>query len=408
MANAILKKGRERSLLRRHPWVFSGAIRQLQEGLRPGETVNVLSHDGQFLGRGAVSPASQIRIRIWTFAEWEAVDENFFKRRIQDAVALRRSMHLPGQTNAYRLVCAESDGLPGIIVDRYDRFLVCQFVSAGAQYWKQQVVNELKTLDTVAGIYERSDVDVREKEGLPQSAGPLWGDVPPPRVEIEEHGIKFFVDIERGHKTGFYLDQRVNRHLVQSCSSEKKVLNCFAYTGGFGLAALKGCAAHVTNVEDGAGPIEMIDQHLRLNRFDPKRCTNIKADVFRLLRQYEEEGRSFDMIILDPPKFADAQKHLARAGRGYKDINRLACKLLRSQGLLFTFSCSGLIKMELFQKIVADAAIDARRDAQVLQWLNQSPDHPVKLHVPESVYLKGLLLRICDPLVSVGKMSASR
>jgi len=396
VTRVILKKGRERSLLRKHPWVFSGAVKQSEGTPQAGETVDVFSYDNQFLGRGAYSPASQIRIRIWTFDEKEAVDELFFKRRILASIALRESLHIQEQTNAYRLIYAESDGLPGFIVDRYDEFLVCQFLSAGIEHWKDTIICQLKTLNGVKGIYERSDSDVRKKEGLPLIRGLLWGEDPPPLISIKEEDLIFYVDIKNGHKTGFYLDQRINRHLVRSYSSGLEVLNCFAYTGGFGLAALKGGARHVTNVEDVPGLIELTDRNIQLNQFEERHCTNVKANVFQLLRQYEKEGRFFDIIILDPPKFAEAQSHLLRASRGYKDINRLALKLLRPNGLLFTFSCSGLMKMELFQKIVADAAIDAERDVQILQRLSQSTDHPVKLHIPESLYMKGLLLRVLN------------
>ncbi len=281
-----------------------------------------------------------------------------------------------------------------MIVDRYGEFLVCQFLSAGAHQWKAEIIHQLQALPDVAGIYERSDVAVRKKEGLPLTQGVLWGAAPPALLEIAEQGLKFLVDIPQGHKTGFYLDQRVNRQWVRNSSAGKEVLNCFAYTGGFGLAALQGGASQVTNVEDVAGLLELTERNLQLNQFDPGLCENVKADVFRLLRQYQEDGRSFDMIVLDPPKFAESQSHLARASRGYKDINRLAFKLLRPNGLLFTFSCSGLIKLELFQKIVADAALDAGREGQILQWLGQAPDHPVKLQIPESQYLKGLLVTV--------------
>ena len=394
MNKAILKKGRERSLCRRHPWVFSGALKQMDGGLKAGQTVEVFSDDGQLLGRGAYSPASQIRIRIWTFKEQETVDDHFFKRRIQAALAHREALRIEEKTNAFRLISAEADGLPGLIVDRYADFLVCQFLSVGVEYWKNQIIDQLKILPGVKGLYERSGAEVRIKEGLPISRGLLWGEDPPSLVGIEENNLKFLVDIRGGHKTGFYLDQRDNRCLVQDYSAGAEVLNCFAYTGGFGLAALKGGAGHVTNIEDSAGLIELIDRNMQLNALDLRRWTNVRADVFQRLRQYDKERKNFDLIILDPPKFADTRGHLPRASRGYKDINRLAFSLLRPGGTLFTFSCSGLMNMELFQKIVADAALDSGRDVQLVQWLGQSPDHPVKLSIPESLYLKGLLTRV--------------
>ncbi|MEW6518360.1 MAG: class I SAM-dependent methyltransferase [Thermodesulfobacteriota bacterium] len=391
MNRVILQKGRERSLLRRHPWVFSGAVKDQEGDPEPGETVDVFSADGRFLGRGAWSPASQIRVRLWSFDQEEEIGGSFFKRRLQAAMAWREELRIPEQTTAFRLVSAEADGLPGLIVDRYGDFLVCQFLSVGVVHWQETIIKQLQTLPGVRGIYERSDAEVRKKEGLQPRRGPLWGEEPPELIEIEEHGLKFLVDVKQGHKTGFYLDQRVNRQLVRSFSTGREVLNCFAYTGGFGLAALRGGASHVTNVEDVAGLLALIDKNVQLNGIAEERCTTLKADVFQLLRHYDAEGRSFDLIILDPPKFAEAKSQLLRASRGYKDINRLACKLLRPGGLLFTFSCSGLMNVELFQKIVADGAIDAGCDVQMLQWLGQSPDHPVKLHIPESLYLKGLL-----------------
>ena len=392
ISGITLKKGRERSVMRGHPWIFSGAVETVDGEPRPGDTVSVFSSTGQCLGQGAYSPASQIRVRLWTFGEQIDIDAAFFKRRIQAAVALRETLRIPSGTNAYRWVSAESDGVPGVVVDRYGDFLVCQFLSAGAEQCREIILDPLKGMDGVKGIYERSDADVRRKEGLKPASGVVWGEAPPDLVEIDEHGIRYNVDIRNGHKTGFYLDQRENRQRVRSLSAGRRVLNCFAYTGGFGLAAYRGGAVHVTNVEDMAGAIAVMTGNFELNGCDPQRYDNVKADVFQLLRRYNEEGRTFDLIVLDPPKFADSQRQLDRASRGYKDINRLAFKLLQPGGLLFTFSCSGLMKMPLFQKIVADAAIDGHCRAHILQWLGQSPDHPVQVTIPESHYLKGLLL----------------
>ena len=394
LKKVVLKRGRERSLLRKHPWIFSGAIQKTESNIYPGETVEVLSSENQFLGYGSFSPQSQIRVRIWNFNSDETFGKHFFNDRIETAIGLRASLGIPIHTKAYRLISAEADGLPGLIVDRYNDILVCQFLSAGMEFWKSKIIDKLQSLSNVRTIYERSDVEVRKKEGLALCKGLLWGCEPPDLVEIEENGIKFYVDIKNGHKTGFYLDQRDNRFLVQSNCAGKHVLNCFAYTGGFGIAALKGGAAHVTNVEDTASQIDLIEKNLTLNNMDSRQCTNVKADVFQLLRAYEKEGRSFDLIILDPPKFAESQSHLMRAARGYKDINLLAFKILRSGGVLFTFSCSGLMKMDLFQKIVTDAAIDSGRDAQIIKWLGQSLDHPVKLYIPETNYLKGMCVHV--------------
>jgi 23S rRNA (cytosine1962-C5)-methyltransferase len=396
MNTIILKQGRERSLLRQHPWLFSGAIEKVVGNPQPGTTVDVLSSAGQWLGRGAYSSASQIRLRIWTFSEQETVHADFFQQRIQAALRLRQALGVAEQSNAYRLLAAEADGIPGLIVDRYDEFLVCQFLSVGVEYWKAVLVEQLRAVTGVQNIYERSDVEIRKKEGLLPCKGVLCGTEPPPLLPIIENGLRFLVDLKEGHKTGFYLDQRDNRQFVRLRSKGLDVLNCFAYTGGFGLAALHGGAKHVTNVEDRADFIGMINDTAQLNGFAEESCVSIKADVFQLLRHYVNEGRSFDMIILDPPKFAESQANIERASRGYKDINLLACKLLRKGGLLCTFSCSGLMKMELFQKIVADAAIDSGRDAQILHWLWQSVDHPIKLAIPESQYLKGLCVRLAE------------
>lgn len=394
MTSVVLKQGRERSLSRRHPWVFSGAVDRVEGTPEAGDTVTVAAADGRFLGRGAFSPASQIRVRIWTFDESEAIDEAFFARRIHAALALRQALGIPERTDAWRLVSAEGDGLPGLVVDRYGGHLVCQFLSAGAERWKAAIVEVLKSLDGMAGIHERSDKAVRRKEGLKPAQGLLWGEAAPELMEVHEDGRRLLVDVVHGHKTGLYLDQRDNRRLVAERAAGREVLNCFAYTGGFGLAALQGGAAHVTNVEDVAGLVELTGRNVALNGLDEGRADNLKADVFKLLRTYAEAGRRFDLVVLDPPKFADSQAQLQRAARGYKDINRLAFKLLRPGGLLFTFSCSGLMRPDLFQKVVADAALDAGRDARLLQWLGQAPDHPVRLQIPETHYLKGLLLAV--------------
>lgn len=390
MKKVVLEKGRERSLIRKHPWIFSGGIKKVDGNVRSGETVEVVAIDGRFLGIGAWSAESQIRVRIWSFDRKEIIDEQFFRRKIQRALDLRIFHHIDRDSNAYRLVSSEADGLPGLIVDRYNDFLVCQFLSAGVEIWKRTIVEALIELTGIGNVFERSDVDVRNKEGLVPVKGVLNGDPPTDFIEICEHGIKYHVNIVEGHKTGFYLDQRDNRHLVREMSRDAEVLNCFSYTGGFGLSALKGGASQVINVEDSASAIDMIERNMALNGFSSDRCENVQADVFKLLRQYEEAGKKFDVIVLDPPKFAKSQKQLSGALRGYKDINLLAFRLLRSDGLLFSFSCSGLIKMEMFQKVVSDAAADAGREVQVIRWLSQGLDHPVKLAIPESIYLKGL------------------
>jgi len=389
-----IKKDREKSLLRRHPWLFSGAIEKVAGEPQPGETVELRAHDGRFLGHGAWSPQSQIIVRVWSFDENEAIDADFFRRRLTRAIAQRESLYIPGVSDAVRLVNAESDGLPGLIVDRYADYLVVQFLSAGAEFWRESILAALADLKPVTGIYERSDVDVREKEGLPMRQGLLWGNEPPEFLTIHENSRRFSVDIRKGHKTGFYLDQRENRQKLTEFAAGREVLNCFAYTGGFAVAALSAGAAKVTNVESSADALEVLSRNVALNGLDPAKVENLTEDVFQIMRKFRDQGHSFDLIVLDPPKFAESKSQLDRASRGYKDINLLAFKLLRPGGVLFTFSCSGQMVPELFQKIVADAALDAGKTAQIIIRLSQSADHPTALSFPEGHYLKGLVCRI--------------
>ncbi|MBN2124925.1 MAG: class I SAM-dependent methyltransferase [Deltaproteobacteria bacterium] len=394
MASLVLKPGKERSLLRRHPWVFSGALSRVEGRPSPGETVDILSSRGEWLARGAFSPRSQIRVRIWTFDASEEVSSFFFRSRIEDAIQSRPPSILSSPHTACRLVNAESDRLPGLIVDRYGDILVCQFLSVGAERWKDEIVSHLRDLLPVQGIYERSDLDVRMKEGLQPRSGLLSGRMPPETISIEEGPCRFLVDVHRGHKTGFYLDQRRNRALVSEVASGMEILNGFAYTGAFGIRALKAGASGVVNVDSSSDAVRMCRTHVDLNALDPSRAEHVEGNMFEIMRQYRDAGRRFDGIVLDPPKFVESAGHLERASRGYKDINLLAFQLLRSGGLLFTFSCSGLMPPHLFQKIVADAALDAGRDARIIRRLDQSEDHPVALNFPEGSYLKGLVCRV--------------
>ncbi len=394
-ASIILKPKREKSLLNRHPWLFSGAIARIDGQPRSGDTVDVLAADGRWLAQGAYSSHSQIRVRAWSFDQAEAIDPGFFERRLQQALDLRRQILVDTDTTACRLVAGESDGLPGLIVDRYDRWVVCQFLSAGTERWKSIIVECLIDLvPNLLGIYERSDVDIRKKEGLALTTGRLSGAEPPDQVDIQENGCRYRVDVKGGHKTGFYLDQRDNRACVASYAKGADMLNGFAYTGGFAVAALKAGAAHVVNIDASASALELARTHVALNDLDSARVDHVTGDVFSLLRRYRIDDRTFDVIVLDPPKFVNAKGDLMRASRGYKDINRLAFELLRPGGTLFTFSCSGLMGRDLFQKIVADAALDAGRHAVILQWLSQSPDHPTALNFPEGSYLKGMVCRV--------------
>lgn len=394
MGLVFLKPGREKSLLRRHPWVFSGALARVEEITEPGETVTVLSHAGIPLAQGAYSPHSQISVRLWSFDATEEISPDFFRVRLTHAIRRRAPFFDAGTHTAFRLVNAESDGLPGIVVDRYGAFLVCQFLSAGAERWKEHIVRLLPEVVPCAGVYERSDVDVREKEGLPPRKGPLAGEGPPPLLEIKEGTLRFLVDIRNGHKTGFYLDQRENRRRLAAYANAAVVLNCFSYTGAFGIQALTHQATMVTNVDSSPDALKLAQQNLALNRLDPARVHDLCQDVFQALRAFRDRAQQFDLIILDPPKFVPSLAHLAAGCRAYKDINLLAFKLLRPGGTLFTFSCSQLVETNLFQKIVADAALDARRDVQIIDRLIQAPDHPVALTFPEGAYLKGLLCRV--------------
>jgi 23S rRNA (cytosine1962-C5)-methyltransferase len=392
MAQLILLPGKERSAVKRHPWLFAGAVGRLEGRARPGDTVEVLADNLRPLGRAAYSPHSQIRARFWTFASDESVDDAFLKRRIATAVARREALpELRGQ-QGLRLIHAESDGLPGIVADRYGDTVVIQLTSAGADKWRQAIVNALVKATGCARVYERSDSDVRGLEGLAPTIGWRHGEEGPAPV-IEENGVRVAVDIARGHKTGFYLDQRDNRLLLSRLAAGKEVLNCFCYSGGFSLQALAGGAAHVLSIDSSGPALAQAHANLALNPHLPAdRAEWLEADVFAALRAFRKAGRQFDLIVLDPPKFAPSAAHAERAARAYKDINVLGFRLLKPGGLLMTYSCSGGVGLELFQKIVAGAALDAGRDARIVSRLSGAADHPVALNFPEGEYLKGLLV----------------
>jgi 23S rRNA (cytosine1962-C5)-methyltransferase len=387
----ILKEGREKSVLRHHPWIFSGAIREVMGDPGPGETVEVRSARGEFLAHGAYAAASHIPVKLWNFEESEAIDEAFFRKRLASAFALRKSVFHGTLPDAYRLACAESDGLPGLIADVYGEYAVCQITGAGMERHRELIGKLL--LDYAKGVYERSDVDSRAKDGLPPRTGHLAGEQLPDAPEFTENGIRFRLDYKAGHKTGFYLDQRDNRRLVAECAAgAERVLNCFSYTGGFGLAALKGGAKHVLNVDSSEPALAHARELAALNGFSPEAFETKEADVFQFLRSCRDARKSFDLIVLDPPKFAETMAQRERAARAYKDINLLAVKLLNPGGQLFTFSCSGAIDDALFAKIVDSAASDAGRPLRTVRWLSQGPDHPVLTSFPEGRYLKGLQL----------------
>ncbi len=398
----VLKPGREKSLIRRHPWVFSGAVADINGSPELGETIDVLDAGGNFLGRAAYSPNSQIRARVWTWNPEEPIDEKFFRSRLQRAFAARqsyfldRSLHLKeGELQpALRLVHGESDGLPGLLLDGYGDILVLESLSAGTERWLEPLADLIMEMTGAASLYERSDVDVRRLEGLPERSGLLRGEQPPERFEISDGHLHYWVDVRGGHKTGFYLDQRFNRAIVGRLAQRRDVLDCFAYTGGFTAHALANGASSVLAVDSSGDALALARENLSLNQLPLERVEWLEGDVFHVLRSFRDARRSFDMIVLDPPKFAQTAAQAERAARGYKDINLLAFKLLRPGGLLATFSCSGGVSPDLFQKIVAGAALDANVHALILERLFQAPDHPVALNFPEGEYLKGFVIRV--------------
>jgi 23S rRNA (cytosine1962-C5)-methyltransferase len=388
----ILKPGRDKPVQNRHPWIFSGAIQRIEGPAKDGELVRVASADGSLLAHGYLNRRSQIVVRLLSWDPEEIVDTAFWRGRLERAIQGRASLAADPATNAYRLVSAESDGLPGLIVDRYADWLVVQCLTMGMARRQSEMVDLLAELLTPKGIYGRDDVDVRRKEGLGLEKRVLWGSPPPDRIEILEHGHHFWVDVKNGHKTGFYLDQRENRKRTAAYCWGLEVLNAFAYTGGFAIYAGQAGAHSVINVDSSADALELAGENLLLNRCPAQEMVN--ADLFQQLREYRRQGRTFDLIILDPPKFAKSQSQVMDATRGYKDLNLVAMQILRPGGLLVTFSCSGLVSADLFQKIVFGASVDAGRDVQILEWLAQGADHPVLLTFPESAYLKGLICRV--------------
>lgn len=394
MVDLILKPGRERSLEHRHPWVFSGAVARFSGVVEPGGIVTVRAHDGRFLAQAYANERSQIVARALSFED-EAIDEAFFTRRIERALGLRESLVDLQATNAQRLVNAEADGLPGLVADRYGDVVVVQVLTAGIERVRDAVVAALKERTGARAVVERSDADVREKEGLSSRVEVLFGDVGGGRVEIDENGRRFLVDVLRGHKTGFYLDQRDNRRRVAELAVGRDVLNAFSYTGGFGVYAARAGARSVLHLDASEDALALARENMELNGVSSE-GTTLAGDAFQVLRRFKDEGRRFDLVVLDPPKFAHHKGQVDRACRGYKDINRVALQLLRPGGFLFTFSCSGLVSADLFQKVVFGAATDARVDAQVIGRLGQASDHPFSLAFPEGEYLKGLVCRVVD------------
>ena len=386
-----LNSGREKSVLRRHPWIFSGAVKSIDDGATSGDVIRVQTENGVFLAYAAFSEKSQIVARVLSFDQRDTIDEAFYRQRIGKAIVRRAKLAV--ETDAMRLFHAESDGVPGLIADKYGDVIVLQLLTAGIDPQRTLLGKLFMEESGAKTIFERSDADVRELEGLPSRKGLIAGEPLSAETVITENGMKIAVDIEQGHKTGFYLDQRDNRALIKSLAHNADVLNCFCYTGTMSVAALLGGARSVISIDSSAPSLQLAAHNLRINDQDASRAAWLDADVFLALRKLRDQAKTFDLIILDPPKLAPTAHHAEKAARAYKDINLLGLKLLRPGGHLMTFSCSGGISAELFQKIVAGAALDANVDAQIVQRLGPGADHPVALHFPEGDYLKGLLLR---------------
>ena len=390
MKSIRLREGKERSLQRRHPWIFESAI--AKGSADSGETVRVDSHDGKFLAWAAFSPTSKIRARVWSFDEAQRIDAPFFIAACAHSIRARARFDI--KSDSMRLIHGDADGLPGLIVDRYGDTLVAQFLSSGAERWKDVLADALLAETGLTKLYERSDASSRALEGLPESTGWLRGSGEVELV-LQEHDWQLALNIAEGHKTGFYLDQRDSRKRFADYAQRLKfqrVLNCFCYTGGFTVAALSGGAAHVTSIDSSAPAIEKAAANVALNGFASERATFMDADVNASLRQFIADGKTFDAIVLDPPKFAPTVAHAERAARAYKDINRLAFKLLEPGGVLFTYSCSGGISADLFHKIVAGAGMDAQVDGYITERMGGAPDHPMTINFPEGEYLKGLVV----------------
>jgi len=396
----VLKRGREKSALRSHPWIFSGAVEHVDPGVMPGESVAILTDQGDLVGFGAYSPNSQIRCRVWKFTN--QIDEIAFEdsklidliaQRIQNAYLCRQLDKNLNHTNAYRLIHGESDQIPGLIGDVFNQVVVLQFLSSGPDRMRDSITEVVAQVTKAEVVYERSDEEVRSLEGLPERAGILFGDERADQIIISENNLQFYVNYSAGHKTGFYLDQRENRLKLRNYVEGKDVLDCFSYSGGFSLNAVAGGANGVTALDTSGDALQQLKDNLSLNGYEESRVELIQNDAFKQLRLFRDQGRQFDVIILDPPKFAPTRKQVPSASRGYKDINLMAMKLLKRGGILFTFSCSGGVDSALFQKIVAGAAVDAGVDLQILERMSQSSDHPVLVSFPEGEYLKGLICR---------------
>jgi 23S rRNA (cytosine1962-C5)-methyltransferase len=390
----FLLPGREKSILRKHPWIFSGAIKNVNGDPVSGETVEIISAAGIILGTGAYSNKSQIRVRAWSFDPHEKIDRGYFREKIKQAILIREMIPSLEVSNSRRLIYGENDGLPGVIADKFGDIIVLQLSTTGAYHWRETIIEEIVDSTKCKCLFEKSDSDINQLEGLDDVVQIQFGSLDAASVIIQENGLNYLFEIEGSQKTGFYLDQRNNRKELREYSQSKRVLDCFCFSGGFTLNALKGGASHVIAVDSSDAALRLASENLKLNNFDGAKVELVNDNAFEYLRKLRDRGEQFDLIILDPPKFAPTTSQVERAARAYKDINLLAFKLLSPNGVLFTFSCSGGVGLPLFQKIVADAALDAGKSAQIIKFLHQAEDHPISSAFPEGEYLKGLVCKV--------------
>lgn len=393
MIDIILKKGKEKAAILRHPWIFSGALDKIKGKPANGEIVAVWSASQEFLAYGYFNDQSRVALRLMEWDQNVTIDEAWYTQRLEKAIASRAHL-LNENTNTCRLVFSEADLLPGLIVDKYADFLSLQILSAGMETVKETIINILRSLLNPKGIFDKSDAGARKHENLEPEQGLLWGEEPPEFIEVKENGIVYHINIADGQKSGFYCDQRDNREILAAYTEGKSVLDCFCYSGGFTLNSLKAGASHVTSVDSSALAIETLQHNLKLNGFSETMQTSVQSDVNKQLRVFKEENQKFDVVVLDPPKYAPSRSALDRAARAYKDLNRLGMMLLEPGGILATYSCSGAVDMETFKQIIAWAALDAGREVQILKQFHQPEDHPIRMSFPEGEYLKGLLLRV--------------
>ena len=393
MIDTVLKKGKEKAALQKHPWIFSGAIEKVKGKPENGEVVRVNAADKSFLAYGYYNDQSRVAVRLLEWNEEQEIDKAWYQQKLRNAIAMRKNI-LNKDTNTCRLVFSEADFLPGLIVDKYADFLSLQILSAGMENIKADLIDILKDELDPTGIFDKSDASARTHENLEAAQGLLWGEAPPEFIEVKENGIRYHINIADGQKSGFYCDQRDNRQILSAYVKDKTILDCFCYSGGFTLNSLQQGASHVTSVDSSGLAIETLKHNLELNGFAETKQTSIQSDVNKQLRLFKEEGKKFDIIVLDPPKYAPSRSALDRAARAYKDLNRLGMLLLESGGLLATYSCSGAVDLETFKQIIAWAALDAGKEVQIIKQFHQPEDHPVRLSFPEGEYLKGLLLRV--------------